>query len=406
MKYRRWLRIVSTILLLSVLCAEWLGYHNLSIYLLKGMAGTFILAAVLPASRILSKELFDGLAHGRRTWQKSLRRKMGISDKEVVKSLILFKFILALLLWCALGLFFMRLWGISDVYFSTVAAYFIDGFHIGKVWIVPSRITEGLFLFILIWTISSWLRHKLERKWLVSAELAPSARETLVTIFGYVCFTLAVIIGLSVAGVNFSGLAIIAGALSVGIGFGLQNIVNNFVSGLILLFERPIKRGDWIVVGSTEGYVKKISIRSTIIQTFDRSDVIVPNSELISSQVTNWMLHDISGRVIVPVGVAYGSDTGLVKELMLEVANSHPEVITDGSVPNPLVLFIEFGDSSLNFELRCFIRNIDHRLTTRSDLNFAIDSIFRKHGVEIPFPQRDVHVRDWANISKGEVRPK
>ena len=300
----------------------------------------------------------------------------------------------------------MRLWGISDVYFSTVAAYFIDGFRVGKILIVPSRIITGLFLFILIWTVSSWLKHKLEGKWLVSAELGPSASETLVTIFGYVCFTLAVIIGLSVAGVNFSGLAIIAGALSVGIGFGLQNIVNNFVSGLILLFERPIKRGDWIIVGNTEGYVNKISVRSTIIQTFDRSDVIVPNSELISNQVTNWMLSDISGRVVVSVGVAYGSDTGLVKKLMLEVANSHPRVVTDGSVPKPKVLFMEFGDSSLNFDLRCFIRNIDYRLTTKSDLNFAIDAIFRKHGVEIPFPQRDVHVRDWASTPKGAAPPK
>ncbi len=405
-EHRKWLRLISTTLLLSVLCAGWLGYHNLSIYLLKGMAGTFILAAALPAARILSGELFDGLAHGRRAWQKSLRRKMGVADEAVVRSLVLFKFIFALLLWCVLGLFFMRLWGISDVYLSTIAAYLFDGFQVGKVRIVPSRIITGLFLFILLWTVSSWFKHKLERKWLVSAELAPSARETLVTIFGYVCFTLAVIIGLSVAGVDFSGLAIIAGALSVGIGFGLQNIVNNFVSGLILLFERPIKSGDWIVVGNTEGYVKKISVRSTIIQTFDRSDVIVPNSELISSQVTNWMLHDIRGRVIVPVGVAYGSDTGLVKELMLEVANSHPRVITDGSVPKPRVLFMEFGDSSLNFELRCFIRDIDYRLRTRSELNFAIDAIFRKHGVEIPFPQRDVHVRDWANTQKGEVPPK
>jgi potassium efflux system protein len=406
MKYRRWLRLVSTALLLSVLCAEWLGYHNLSIYLFKGMAGTFILAAALPAARTLSGELFDGLAHGRRAWQKSLRRKMGIADEEVVRSLIWFKFIFALLLWYALGLFFMRLWGISDAYFSMVTAYLSDGFQVGKVRIVPSRIITGLFLFILIWTVSSWLKHRLERKWLVSTQLALSARETLVTIFGYVGFTFAVIIGLSVAGVNFSGLALIAGALSVGIGFGLQNIVNNFVSGLILLFERPIKRGDWIVVGNTQGYVQKISIRSTIIQTFDRSDVIVPNSELISSQVTNYMLHDIRGRVIVPVGVAYGSDTGLVKELMLEVANSHRRVITDGSVPKPRVLFMEFGDSSLNFELRCFIRDIDYRLTTKSDLNFAIDATFRKHGIKIPFPQRDIHVQDWANTPKGEVPPK
>jgi potassium efflux system protein len=406
MKYRRWLRLVSTALLLSVLCAEWLGYHNLSIYLLKGMVGTFILAAALQAARILSGELFDGLAHGRHAWQKSLRRKMGVSDKEVVRSLILFKFIFALLLWCVLGLFFMRLWGISDDYFSMVAAYLFDGFQVGKVRIVPSRIITGLFLFILIWMVSSWLRHRLEKKWLLSTQLAPSARETLVTIFGYVCFTLAVIIGLSVAGVDFSSLAIIAGALSIGIGFGLQNIVNNFVSGLILLFERPIKRGDWIIVGNTEGYVQKISVRSTIIQTFDRSDVIVPNSELISSQVTNWMLHDTLGRVIVPVGVAYGTDTNLVKRLLLEVAQSHPDIITDETAPKPLVLFLGFGDSSLDFELRCFIPNIDNRLRTKSDLNFAIDAIFRKHGVEIPFPQRDVHVRDWANTPKGEAPPK
>ena len=405
-EYRRWLRLVSTTLLLSVLCTEWLGYHNLSIYLLKGMAGTSILAAALLTARTLSGELFDGLAHGRRSWQKSLRRKMGVADEEMVRSLVLFKFIFGLLLWCALGLFFMRLWGISDVYFSTVAAYFIDGFQVGKVRIVPSRIITGLFLFILLWTVSSWLRHRLERKWLVSAELAPSARETLVTITGYAGFTLAILIGLSVAGLDFSGLTIIAGALSVGIGFGLQNIVNNFVSGLILLFERPVKRGDWIVVGDTEGYVKKISVRSTVIQTFDRSDVIVPNSDLISSKVTNWMLHDLSGRVRVPVGVAYGTDTNLVKRLLLEVAQSHPLVVTDGTLPKPWVLFLGFGDSSLDFELRCFIPNIDNRLTIKSDLNFAIDAIFRKHGVEIPFPQRDVHVRDWAGTPKSEAPPK
>ena len=118
------------------------------------------------------------------------------------------------------------------------------------------------------------------------------------------------------------------------------------------------------------------------------------------------MLHDIRGRMVVPVGVAYGSDTGLVKELMLEVANSHPRVITDGSVPKPRVLFMEFGDSSLNFELRCFIRDIDYRLRTRSDLSFAIDAIFRKNGIEVPFPQGDVHVRDWPVTPKSEAPPE
>ncbi|MEJ2686549.1 MAG: mechanosensitive ion channel [Gammaproteobacteria bacterium] len=208
------------------------------------------------------------------------------------------------------------------------------------------------------------------------------------------------------AGLEYKNLAIIAGALSVGIGFGLQNIVNNFVSGLILLFERPIRTGDWIVVGSTEGYVKRIRIRSTQIQTFDRADVIVPNSELISTQVTNWMLYDLRGRVRVPVGVAYGSDTALVKQLLLEAGGAHPQVITDGSAPEPVVLFLEFGDSSLNFELRIYIREIDMRLAVVSDLNFAIDAAFREHGVEIPFPQRDVHVRDWPAPPRPPTPPE
>jgi len=200
-----------------------------------------------------------------------------------------------------------------------------------------------------------------------------------------------------VAGVEFTNLAIIAGALSVGIGFGLQNIVNNFVSGLILLVERPIRTGDWIMVGSTEGYVKKISIRSTQIQTFDRADVIVPNSELISGQVTNWMLSDPWGRVRVPVGVAYGSDTARVMEILLDVANKHPLVITNyPGVGQPRALFRAFGDSSLDFELRCFIRDVDKRLATISDLNLAIDAAFREAGIEIPFPQRDLHFRNGA----------
>ena len=175
----------------------------------------------------------------------------------------------------------------------------------------------------------------------------------------------------------------------------MQNIVNNFVSGIILLFERPIRTGDWIVVGNTEGYVRKISIRSTQIQTFDRSDVIVPNSELISNQVTNWMLSDPWGRVIIPVGVAYGTDPRKVEQLLIECASQHPLVIMDGQkVSPPRVIFRGFGDSSLDFELRCFITDIDKRFTTLSDLNFAIELSFRENSIEIPFPQRDVHLRD------------
>jgi potassium-dependent mechanosensitive channel len=160
------------------------------------------------------------------------------------------------------------------------------------------------------------------------------------------------------------------------------------------LFERPIRTGDWIVSGDVQGYVRRISIRSTLIETFDRADVIVPNSALISNNITNWMLRDPWGRLTVPVGVAYGSDVDKVTEVLLSVANEHPLVMTDGrKVSPPMVLFMGFGDSSLNFELRCFIREIDKRLTTLSDFNYAIEKKLRQAGVEIPFPQRDLHMR-------------
>lgn len=221
------------------------------------------------------------------------------------------------------------------------------------------------------------------------------AREALVSITGYVGVAVAILIALGVAGVEFSNLAIIAGALSVGIGFGLQNIVSNFVSGLILLFERPIKSGDWIVVGGTEGYVRRIRMRSTQIQTFDSADVIVPNSELITGQVTNWMLQDIGGRIRVPIGVAYGSDTTLVKETLLGIARRHPQVINDEAGREPKVLFLSFADNSLQFELRCYIRQIDKSLDVKSEMNFAIEAAFRERGIEIPFPHREVHIKNW-----------
>ncbi|MEO1574996.1 MAG: mechanosensitive ion channel domain-containing protein, partial [Pseudomonadota bacterium] len=217
-----------------------------------------------------------------------------------------------------------------------------------------------------------------------------------VTLGGYVGFVVAIILGLALSGVNLRGFAIVLGALGVGIGFGLQNIVNNFVSGLILLFERPIKSGDFVSVGDVEGIVKRIRIRSTEIESLDRRNIIVPNSELIATQVTNWVLHDPFGRLTLNIGVAYGSDTERVRDLLESVATEHPEVITKGPAPPPRALFMGFGDSALDFELRVWIRNIEKRFGVTSDLNFAIDRAFRDHAIEIPFPQRDLHLRPWA----------
>ena len=197
--------------------------------------------------------------------------------------------------------------------------------------------------------------------------------------------------GVSLLGFDLSNLAIIAGALSVGIGFGLQSIVNNFVSGLILLFERPIKVGDWVVTSSGEGIVKKISVRSTEIETFDRSSILVPNSELIANSVTNWTHKNRLGRVSVPVGVAYKEDPERILELLSRIPSMLDEVL---EVPEPQILFTGFGDSSLDFELRVYIADISRSLITRTQIRVAIFKLFRDEDVEIPFPQRDLHIRD------------
>lgn len=397
-----WARAILIAALLAVLIIEWIGYRNLSVWILRTLVGSVFAGGVMWLVLRLLHELYHGLNQGRTAWHQTTRRLFGLYGDEHMPGLFWFYAILVMASWTGFAWVILFIWGLSETALQQASVYFFDGFVVGSLKIVPARILLALAVFAVLSSLSGWFKRRLERQWLIHTRMERSARETFATISGYSGFALAIIIALSVAGFAFTNLAIIAGALSVGIGFGLQNIVNNFVSGLILLFERPIKTGDWIVAGNTEGYVKRIRMRSTLIQTFDQADVIVPNSELISSQVTNWMLYDTRGRIKIPVGVAYGTNTQLVKEVLLAVAHDHPEVIKDGSSPDPNVLFLDFGDSSLNFELRCHISNIDNRLQCVSDMNFAIDAAFRKQGIEIPFPQRDVHIRDGQNKPGSE----
>ncbi len=396
-RFRRRTRLVRLFILLAaavVLYLEIFGFRALATHVLAGFAWSLLLYAgaslTVDGSRIAYRVLF----RNRRRFFEQIGVVLDQGDEEdLLKGVGWLRAMLKVLLGVGVILLLVQAWDYSDVYAAAIFSFLTGGFHLGDILIVPARIVVGLLIFIVGWTLALWLKKVLEQKWEQDASFAVSTREALLTVTGYVCNVLAAIVGLSVAGVNFSGLAVIAGALSVGIGFGMQNIVNNFVSGLILLFERPIKRGDWIVAGTTEGYVKKISVRSTIIQTFDRADVIVPNSELISSPVTNMMFNDPRGRLRVSMGVAYGSDTTLVRQLLLDIANGHREVVIDGSSPLPDVFFQEFGESSLNFDLLCHLKNIDNKPRVRSEINFLIDAAFRQHGIEIPFPQRDIHIR-------------
>ncbi len=269
------------------------------------------------------------------------------------------------------------------------------GFRVGGVVVSLSDIFVAIVTFVGILFLTRLLQGALQRGPLAHSRMDSGVQNSLTTLFGYGGLIIAAVAGLGLLGVNLTNLALIAGALSVGIGFGLQSIVNNFVSGLILLFERPIKVGDWIVTASGEGIVKKISVRSTELETFDRAAIIIPNSELIASTVTNWTHKSALGRIRVPVGVSYGSDPELVREILLKCANDHPFIVR---YPEPFVVWQEFGASSMDFEIRAFLSDISKGIQVRTDLRYAIFKAFKEKGIEIPFPQQDIHIKADPNF--------
>jgi len=217
----------------------------------------------------------------------------------------------------------------------------------------------------------------------------PGVRNSLVAGIGFLGIVISLLIALVVMGGSLKGLALIAGALSLGAGLGLQNVVNNFVSGIILLFERPIKIGDWVIINGQEGIVKRINIRSTTLETWAKADVIIPNADILSSSLTN-MTHDSRfGRVDIAVGVGYGADIDLVKKTLLEIPMENKKVLQK---PQPFVLFTNFGESSLDFQLSCYTADITSRGGIATDLRERILNRFRELNIEIPFPQRDIHI--------------
>jgi potassium efflux system protein len=386
------LRLTGMLALLGIILLELIGYRNLADYLLLGMVGTIFVTSVGWLISFLLLSLINGIEVGRYQWQKRLQ----LGAEEVVPGLFWLRLFIIILVVIAVVTALLQVWQVSIAQQSALVGYFFEGFSVGATTLVPARIFMAIAVFAVMLSAIAWLKRKMESNWLRRSRMEAGARNSIVAISGYLAGAIAIIVAMSMAGVDFGNLAIIAGALSVGIGFGLQNIINNFVSGLILLFERPIRRGDWIVVNGTEGVVENINIRSTLIRTFDRADVIVPNSELISGQVVNWMLKDRRGRVKVPVGVAYGTDLQLVKEILLDIANQRSEVVLDGSVTLPKVVFLSFGDSALLLELRFYIADVDKRVDVMSEVNFEIDRLFAQHQIEIPFPQRDLHLRSVA----------
>lgn len=264
-------------------------------------------------------------------------------------------------------------------------------------------LSAALFLIYTAYCISKIVQSILLQTVLPRKNVDNGVQHSITTLLHYSIMLIGFLMALQALGFSLTNLTILGGALGVGIGFGLQAIINNFASGLILLFERPIKVGDTIQIGEELAEVKELGLRATILQTFDNAEIVVPNSDLITSQVTNWTLLERRIRIKIPVGVAYGSDVEKVLKILLDCAEERPEIL---DTPKPSALFLAFGASSLDFELRVFIPEFTNRRQVQSELNVDINREFADAGIEIPFPQSDLHIRsidpETANIFSGK----
>jgi small-conductance mechanosensitive channel len=264
-------------------------------------------------------------------------------------------------------------------------------FHLGDLAVTPIFLIKSVLFLMVLVLVSRAAREFVRTSVVARTSMDLGQQDAAARLTGYAVFLAGLVIGLQTAGVNLSSLVVLGGAVSIGLGFGLQTIANNFVSGLILLFERPIKLGDRVEVGEINGDVVRIGARSTWICTNDNVVIIVPNSEFVSSRITNWTANDRQVRFSVPVGVSYGSNPEEVRDVVIKVAQGNPDVLGE---PAPEVRFVGFGDSSLDFELRVWtIKRVQTPKTLTSELLFSIFRAFHEHGIEIPYPQRDVHLK-------------
>lgn len=382
----RTVRIALRTVAVAAIIAAVAGYAALTGYLMNNLLATGVVGGFLFLLCGLLRELIGG----------ALRTNLIQSElrlRHKTRSLLKFwlRALLDLTILLVGLLIVLPIWGVPARDMLIWTSNVLQGFTIGNVTISVTDVLIGLGVFAGVLIATRMLQRLLADRVLPQTTLDSGVQNSLSAGFGYLGLILAGALAVSAIGLDLSNLALIAGALSVGIGFGLQNVVNNFVSGLILLIERPIKVGDWIIAAGHEGYVKRINVRATELETFQRASVIIPNSELISTSVINYTHKNKLGRIEVTVGVAYGSDIETVMRIMKE------PLVADSRIaewPEPYVLFRGFGDSSLDFEGRGYLIDVEAILSVSSDYRVALAKAFAEHSIEIPFPQRDLHIKD------------
>lgn len=400
--YPKALKIPVLVVGLLIAGASAIGYVSLGGFVAGQVvvAGGIVVGALLLhlAIRALTAASKEGRAA---PLQTSLQRGMGLEPQyaNIIGQIISVALHVVLAL-VAIPLLFLS-WGYSIADTVVWLKSLLFGFEIGQFRISLVQIFLAIGLFVLVLFLTKLVQKSINARLMKPGRIDSGVANSVYTFVGYIGIAIATLIAVSYAGLDVTNLAIVAGALSVGIGFGLQSIVNNFVSGLIMLIERPIKVGDWIVVAGHEGIVRKISVRSTELETFNRASVIVPNSDFMTSTVTNWTHQNATGRIDIPVGVSYSADPDQVIELLTEVAGQSQAVLRE---PPPRTVFVDFGASSLDFLVQVYVADIGHRLVVASDLRRNIFAALKVAGIEIPFPQHDLHIRDLDPVRAALTR--
>jgi potassium efflux system protein len=392
--WRAWLRYTAIGLGSFIILAALFGYIGLATFvsIQVVVTGTILITAYigfLSARAIGAEGGFAETSVGRWLAAKSSTDEttldqLGLAVSLAINLMIVLVFLPLILL----------MWGFQPGDIQAWGYRLSTGFSIGSFRFSPAGILTGIVVFAIGYFVTRWFQGWLDGSVMARGRVDTGVRNSIRTVVGYAGLALAGLIAISSAGIDLSSFALVAGGLSLGIGFGLQNVVSNFVSGLILLAERPFKAGDWIVAGDVSGTVKKISVRATEIETFQRQSVILPNSQLINSAVGNWTHRNKLGRVDIKVNVAYGMDVKRAHAVLLEVARNHPLVLKN---PEPFVLFANFGPAALEFEIRVFLADVLSGNIVQNDIRFAVLDAFDAEGIDIPSTPR-------AEVKKPEER--
>ncbi len=364
------------------LLLELAGYGQLARYWYVSWAQTMI---VLLGSLLVFFVLQE--------WEKGIQDIAVIDKDKLEQTAHQLRWLTARLSWLAwpaltiIGLLFA--WGAKQVVLVSALEALTYPVPIGGLNLHLLGIIYAILILLFTHVATRLWRRALKEKILVNSGLEIGVQVSITTISVYLLWLFGILWALNSLGVGTTSLAVAFGALGIGLGFGLQSIFNNFMSGLILLFERPIEPGDVLEINGKWGFVEKINVRSTVVRTYENSALIIPNSDIISNQLTNWTFKDVRVRRTITIGVAYGSDARLVEQILYGIAEKHPRVHKE---PAPTVLFSDFGADALIFTLRLWTL-LDYGLSTETDIRFEIDRIFQEKNIEIPFPQRDIHIR-------------